>query len=72
MSEELYNRICQLMWNEEIRLCNLITNQMNFIEKYRPMTADAYIELAQLKAQKEYFDKYVFRMLAWLNGFVEG
>lgn len=71
MTAELYNRICSLMWQEDVRLTNQITEQMNFILKYRPTDPDAYVKLAQLQAQKSYFDKYVFRLLGWLDGFVD-
>lgn len=71
MNEELYNRICNLFFHEETRLQNEITDKMNYIIKYAPTDAQPYIELAQKKAVKEYFDKYVFRMLDWLRGFVE-
>ena len=71
LDEELYNRICNIFFQEEVRLQNEITDKMNFIIKYAPTDAHAYIELAQAKSNKEYFDKYVFRMLDWLRGFVQ-
>lgn len=71
MNEELYNRICNIFFQEEVRLQNVITEKMNYIIKYAPTDAQAYIELAQAKANREYFDKYVFRMLGWLQGFVQ-
>lgn len=71
MNDDLYNRICQLLWLEEVRLCNEVTERMNFIIKYRPTEADAYIKLAQAKAKKEYFDKVAFSFLRWLRGFVK-
>lgn len=71
MDDEMYNRICQLVWLEEVRICNEVTERMNFIFKYRPTDADAYIKLAQAKAKKEYFDDKAFSFLRWLRGFVE-
>ena len=71
LSEELYNRICNIFFHEEVRLENEITEKMNFIFKYAPTDAHVYIELVQAKANKDYSDKYVFRMLDWLRGFVQ-
>ena len=71
ISEEMYNRICQLFFLEETRLNNLVIDKMNYIFRYTPTEATAYIDLIKAKASKDYFDKYVFRMLDWLMGFVQ-
>lgn len=67
----MYNRICQLFFLEEVRLNNVVIDKMNYIIKYTPIDASAYIDLIRAKANKDYFDKYVFRMLDWLSGFVK-
>ena len=71
MNEDLYNRICSIIWHEEIRLCNEVTERMNFITKYTPVDPEAYVKLAQAKAKKEYFDSHAFNFLRWLDGFVD-
>ena len=71
LDDEMYNRICNIFFQEEMRLQNEVTDKMNFIIKYAPVEARPYIELAQSQAVKEYFDVYVFRMLDWLRGFVQ-
>ena len=70
ISEDMYNRICQLFFLEEVRLNNVVIDKMNYT-KYTPIDAAAYIDLIRAKSNKDYFDKYVFRMLGWLEGFVQ-
>lgn len=71
LDEHLYNRMCNIFSSEEVRLQNIVTDKMNFIIKFAPTDARMYIELAEAKAVKNYFDKYVFTILDWLRGFVE-
>lgn len=71
LDEQLYNRMCNIFFSEEVRLQNIVTDKMNFIIKFAPTDARMYIELAEAKAVKHYFDKYVFTILDWLRGFVE-
>lgn len=71
ISEDVFNRICQIIWLEEIRICNEVTDRLNYITKYRPSDPEPYIKLAQAQAVKNYFDEYVCRAIRWLNGFVD-
>lgn len=71
MNEELFNRFCNLLFCEEGRLQNDVVNKMNFIVRYAPSDPEPYIKLAQARAVKEYFDKHVFTLLDWLEGFVQ-
>lgn len=71
LDENLYNKICGIFFSEEVRLQNIVTDKMNYIIRFAPTDAHTYIELAEAKAVKNYFDKYVFTMLDWLRGFVE-
>ena len=71
ITADMYNKICNIFFSEEVRLQNIVTDKMNFIIKFAPTDARMYIELAEAKAVKHYFDKYVFTMLDWLRGFVE-
>ena len=71
MSVNLYNRFCQILFCEDTRLQNKIIEKENYIIKYRPTEAEPYIELIKARAIKEYFDKYIFTLLKWLDHFVK-
>lgn len=70
MTEELYNRICNLLFLEELRLENNITDKQNFIVRYRPSEPTPYIELIKAQAELDYFNKYIFSLLGWLEHFI--
>ena len=70
MSENLYNRFCEILFWEDTRLQNKIIDKENYIIKYQPTEAEPYIELIKARAIKEYFDKYIFTLLKWLEHFV--
>lgn len=69
-TEQLYNRLCNVLFLEEVRLENNVIEKQNFIVKYRPVQAEPYIELIKAQAVKEYFDRYVGSLLRWLEHFV--
>ncbi len=71
LSENLYNRICQLFFNEDVRLSNNLVEIENYIFHYRPIEPEPYIKLVQAQTEKAYFDKYIFSILRWLDSFVE-
>lgn len=70
MSEELYNRICQLIFLEENRRKDSVVVLQNFIIKSRTADPNAYIKLAQAQAVADYFDYFSGAFLSWLGGFV--
>ena len=67
IDDDLYNKFCMLMFQEEIRLENNVIDAQNYILKYRPTDAAAYIKLAQAQAIHEYYDKYMYSLLRWLD-----
>lgn len=71
MSVNLYNRFCEIFFWEDTRLENKIIEKENYIIKYQPTDPEPYIELIKARAIKEYFDKYIFTLLKWLDHFVE-
>lgn len=71
LTEEMYNRIYNILFTEEARLENNIIEKQNYIIKYRPSEAVPYIELIKAQAEKDYFDRYIFTLLEWLDNFVE-
>ena len=71
MNEEIYNRLCNLLFCEEVRVKNDVVDKTNFIVRFAPSDPVPYIKLAQAQAVKDYFDKYVFTLLDWLGGFVQ-
>lgn len=70
MSDELYNRICQLVWLEEKRRVDTVVNLQNMIIKTRTTDPNAYLKLAQAQAVANYFDYFSGALLDWLGHFV--
>lgn len=71
LDEDMYNRICNLFNQEDVRLENNIIDCQNYIFRYRPSAPEPYIKLIQAQAEKDYFDRYIFTLLDWFNNFVE-
>lgn len=71
LDENMYNRICSIFFQEDIRLENNIIECQNYIFRFRPSDPAPYIKLIQAQAEKDYFDKYIFTLLDWFNKFVE-
>lgn len=70
MSEEMYNRICQLIWLEEVRRRDTVEKLQMFIQRNRPTDPNVYIKLAQAQACADYFDYFSGAFLDWLGHFV--
>lgn len=71
LDENMFNLICSLFFQEDVRLEKNIIDCQNYIFRYRPSAPEPYIKLIQAQAVKDYFDMYVFTLLDWFNGFVE-
>lgn len=71
ISENMYNRICGLLFQEDVRLHNNLVDCENYIFRYRPTAPEPYIKLIQAQTEKAYFDRYIFSLLSWLEKFVE-
>ena len=67
----MFNRICNIFFEEDVRLENNIIECQNYIFRYRPSDPVPYIKLIQAQAEKNYFDRYIFTLLDWFNNFVE-
>lgn len=68
--EEMYNRICNLVFLEEVRLYNRVVELENMIAKTNSHDPRWFIELAQAKAVKNYFSYWSASFLNWLQGFL--
>lgn len=71
ISENMYNRLVQLFFNEYIRLSNCCIEAENYIIKYRPISPEPYIKLLQARTEKAYFDRYIFSLLPWFDSFID-
>ena len=71
ISEDLYNKICNLFLLEGVRLENRIVDCHNYIIKYRPSDPVPYINLIKAQAENDYFNKYIYSLLQWLDMFVD-
>lgn len=71
LTEDMYNRICNLFNQEGVRLENNIIEHQNYIFRFRPSEPTPYIRLIQAQAEKDYFDRYIFTLLDWFNNFIE-
>ena len=71
IDDDLYNKFCMLTFQEEVRLENNVIDAQNYILKYRPTDATAYINLAQAQAIRDYYDKYMYSLLRWLDHYSE-
>lgn len=67
INDDLYNKICILFFQEEIRLKNNVIDAQNYILKYTPTDPDPYIKLAQAQAVSNYFDKYMSSFIRWMD-----
>lgn len=71
ISEDMYNKIYSVLFIEEFRLENNIIEKYNFIIKYRPTDYAPYIDLLVARAQLNYFNRYIFPLLDWLENFID-
>lgn len=67
IDDDLYNKLCMLTFQEEVRLQNNIIDAQNYILKYTPLDPEPYIKLAQAQAIRDYYDKYMYSILRWLD-----
>lgn len=70
LSDEMYNRICQLFYLEEIRRKDTATDLHNMIIKTGTSDPRAFVKLAQAQACADYFDYFSGAFLDWLGHFV--
>lgn len=70
LSDEMYNRICQLIWLEAVRREDTVVMLQNNIIKTNTSDPQAYIKLAQAQAVANYFDYFSGSFLEWLGHFV--
>ena len=70
LSDEMYNRICQLIWLEAVRREDTVVRLQNNIIKTNTSDPQAYIKLAQAQAVANYFDYFSGSFLEWLGHFV--
>lgn len=70
LSDEMYNRICQLIWLEAVRREDTVVMLQNNIIKTNTTDPQAYIKLAQAQAVANYFDYFSGSFLEWLGHFV--
>lgn len=71
ISDDMYNRICGLFLQEDVRLTNNVIEIQNYIFTYRPLDPTPYIKLIQAQTEKAYFDRYIISLLPWLDKFTE-
>lgn len=69
LSEDMYNRICNLFNTEDVRLENNIIEHQNYIFRFRPSEPVPYIRLIQAQARFDYFRTYILDVLRFLNNF---
>lgn len=67
IDDDLYNKLCILFFQEEVRLKNNVVDAQNYILKFNPTDPVAYIKLAQAEAIREYYDKYMYSFLRWID-----
>lgn len=69
IDDDLYNKLCLLYFQEEVRLKNNVIDAQNYIFKYRPTDPVPYIKLAQAEAIANYYDKYMYSILRWIDNY---
>ncbi len=67
IDDDLYNKLCLLYFQEEVRLKNDIIDAQNYILKYMPSDPVPYIKLAQTQAIYDYYNKYMYSFLNWID-----
>lgn len=67
IDDDLYNKLCLLYFQEEVRLKNNVIDAQNYILKYRPTDPVPYIRLAQAEAILDYYGKYMCSILRWID-----
>lgn len=71
IDDDLYNKLCILFFQEEVRLKNNVIDAQNYILKYTPSDPVPYIELVKAQAISDYFDKYMYSFLRWIDHYSE-
>ena len=71
LNDEMYNRICNLFFCEEVRRKNTVVDLLNMIQVYAVKDPVVFVKLAQAQAVADYFDYFCGSFLDWLGGFVE-
>lgn len=67
ISDELYCKLCMIMFQEESRLKDNVISSQNFILKYRPIDPVPYIKLYKAQAILDYYNKYSTSFLRWIE-----
>lgn len=72
IDDDLYNKLCMMFFQEDVRLKNDIIDAQNYILKYRPSDPVPYIKLAQAQAIYDYYNKYMYSFLRWIDHYSRG
>ena len=66
--DDIYNALCAVFFNEEIRLENSV-REIEYRMWQRGADANVIIELIQAQARFDYFRTYILDVLRFLNNF---
>lgn len=67
IDDDLYNKLCMLLFQEEVRLKNNIVDAQNYILKYTPTDPIPYMKLYRAQSISEYYNNYISSFLKWLE-----
>ncbi len=67
IDDDLYSKLCMLLFQEEVRLKNNIIDAQNYILKYTPSDPAPYMKLYAAQSIGDYYDRYMKSFLQWLE-----
>lgn len=66
--DEIYNKLCEIFYAEEVRLLNRISVLERYV-RYHSTDSQALIQLIEVRANLNYFRKYILDVLNYLKMF---
>lgn len=67
--DDIYNRICNLMFCEQVRLENYVEDKLELLRRVKEPDPRMYIALIQAQAVKGHFECWSMSFLRWLDNF---
>ena len=67
IDDDLYNKLCMLLFQEEVRLKNNVIDAQNYILKYTPTDPAPFMKLYAAQHIASYYDNYMKSFLRWLE-----
>lgn len=70
IDDDFYNKLCMLLFQEEVRLKNNVVDAQNYILKYTPTDPLPYMKLYAAQSVSDYYNIYISSFMQWLEHYI--